>query len=274
MTAPQRRQLGVLESPNSTAQVGSSGAGGRRRDPVGASVPVPEGAVVGPGEAVGASATSARGRRSPSFTAGPPRRAVPRRRFLGGRCLPAAQHRLDRRDGHLDLAVVGLLGGDRLHRVAGHRQHPAEPRVPVLAGEADDLVGDAGDHRDADDARQDQLGPRGPAEEREGHDGHQRGDHEEARAAARVAAVVLADRGDLQRVAVLERVDGHVLGAVVGEGAPHLRRPSQQQQVAEQQAQAQRPLEGVERDRRVLGGEVRDGRGADAEDHRARRRRR
>ena len=49
----------------------------------------------------------------------------------------------------------------------------------------------------------------------------------------------------VERVVVLERVDGHVLGAVVLEDAPDLRRPADEQQVADEDGDPDEALDQV-----------------------------
>ncbi len=97
-----------------------------------------------------------------------------------------------------------------------------------------DLVADGGDDRDQDDARHDQPHRRQLADDGEGQDRDDQDDDQELGAAARMRGGVLAGRRDGQRVAGLEGVDRHVLGAVVLERAPHVRRPRHQQQIAEE----------------------------------------
>ena len=63
-----------------------------------------------------------------------------------------------------------------------------------------------------------------PADERERDDRQEDDDDQELGAAALVGGRVLADLVDGQRVAGLEGVDRHVLGAVVLEDAPDVRR--------------------------------------------------
>ena len=61
-------------------------------------------------------------------------------------------------------------------------------------------------------------------------------DDQELGAAARMGGRVLADALDRERLVVLQRVDRHVLGAVVLEDPPDVRRPRDQQQVAQEDA--------------------------------------
>ena len=74
-----------------------------------------------------------------------------------------------------------------------------------------------------------QVLARQQAEQQDAHDDEH---DQELGAAARMRGGVLADVLDGQRLLVLERVDGHVLRAVVLEHAPDLRRPADDQQVA------------------------------------------
>ena len=68
---------------------------------------------------------------------------------------------------------------------------------------------------------------------------------EELGAAALVGGRVLADLADGQRIAGLERVDRHVLGAVVLEDAPDVRRAPDEQQVAEEDRDPDQALDEV-----------------------------
>ena len=80
-------------------------------------------------------------------------------------------------------------------------------------------------------------------EEAEQQDAEDDEDDQELGAAARMRGRVLADVLDRQRLLVLERVDGHVLGAVVLEDAADLRRPADEQQVADEDGDPDEALE-------------------------------
>ena len=112
-------------------------------------------------------------------------------------------------------------------------------RVPPVTGSgAQDLVTDRRDDRDQHDPAADHDEGTLPADEREGDDGQGDDDDEKFRAAALVGGRVLADLVGGQRIARLERVDRHVLGAVVLEDTPDVRRERDQDQVAHEQPHA------------------------------------
>ena len=67
-------------------------------------------------------------------------------------------------------------------------------------------------------------------------------DDQELGAAALVRGGVVAYVLDVERILVLERVDGHVLGAVVLEGAPDLGRAADDEQVADEDHDANAAL--------------------------------
>ena len=73
-----------------------------------------------------------------------------------------------------------------------------------------------------------------PADQAEGHDREDHDDHQELGAAARVGRRVRPDRLGREWVAGLEGVDRHVLGAVVLEDAPDVRRATDDEQVADE----------------------------------------
>src|SRR5665647_2797127 len=122
---------------------------------------------------------------------------------------------LERRDGDLDLGVVRLLRGHPLQGEAGRHGDAHEDAALVAAGELDDLVADAGDERHEHDAAEDEPVPRRPLHDREHEDADDHDDEQEGGAAAQVQGLVLLDVADGELLAVLERVDAHVLGAVV-----------------------------------------------------------
>ena len=84
-----------------------------------------------------------------------------------------------------------------------------------------------------------------PPDQGERDDRQDDDDHEELGAAALVRRRVLADVTDGQRIAGLERMDRHVLGAVVLEDPPDVRRAPDQQQVAEEDHDPDQPLDEV-----------------------------
>ena len=93
----------------------------------------------------------------------------------------------------------------------------------MLAGEADELVGDAGDHRQQQDARRDQPVPRGPTEEREHEDRDDHHPQQEGRAAARVDEAVALHDLRLELLPRFVGVDRLVLGRVILEHASQVR---------------------------------------------------
>ena len=111
--------------------------------------------------------------------------------------------------------------------------------------EPQDLVADRGDDRDQQDPAGDHHDRRLPPDQAEREDRQRDHDDEELRAAARVRGRVLADRVGRQRVARLQGVDRHVLGAVVLEDAPDVRRPRDQRQVAEEDRDPDEALDDV-----------------------------
>ena len=84
-----------------------------------------------------------------------------------------------------------------------------------------------------------------PPDEAERDDREDDHDDEELRAAARMGGRVLADLVDDERVAGLQGMDRHVLGAVVLEHAPDVRGPRDQQQVAEEDRDPDQALDEV-----------------------------
>ena len=114
-----------------------------------------------------------------------------------------------------------------------------------LRPELEDLVADRGDDRDEQQAADDHHDRRLPADQRERDDREQDHDDEELGAAALVGGRVLADLVDGQRVAGLEGVDRHVLGAVVLEDAADVRRARDEHQVAEEDRDPDEALDEV-----------------------------
>src|SRR5437016_12344505 len=92
----------------------------------------------------------------------------------------------------------------------------------MLAGEADELVREAGDERQERDPLDDQPVPRGPPEEREHEDGDDHYPQQERGAAAGMDERVALYRLGLELLARLVRVDRLVLGAVILEDAPQV----------------------------------------------------
>ena len=148
---------------------------------------------------------------------------------------------LHRDDRDLDHVVGRLLGRDHLDEDARVHEHLDDRVLPVPRAELEDLVADRGDDRDQQDPADDHDERLLPADEAEREDRQEDDDDEELRAAALVGGRVLADLVDGQRVAGLEGVDRHVLGAVVLEHAPDVRRPGDQQQVAEEDRDPDEP---------------------------------
>ena len=126
------------------------------------------------------------------------------------------------------MSSVGSLGRDHLDQDPGPHDHLHDRVAAVPRAEAQDLVADGRDHRDQQDpAAATMTSGALPADEAEREDRQRDDDDQELRAAARVGRRVLADRLDVSGSSCLERVDRHVLGAVVLEDAPdvgHLRR--------------------------------------------------
>ena len=115
-----------------------------------------------------------------------------------------------------------------------------------MAGtEAQDLVADRRDHRDQQDAAADHDQRVLPADQREGDDRQQDDHDQELGTAALVGGRVLADLGDRERITGLEGVDRHVLGAVVLEDAADVGGAPDQDQVAEEDADPDQPLDEV-----------------------------
>ena len=157
----------------------------------------------------------------------------------------AAQRLLHRHDRDLDHVVGRLLGRDLLDQHARVEQHPHDRVGAMRAPEPQDLVADRGDDRDQQDPAADHHQRRLPADQAE-RDDRQEDDHDqELGAAALVGGRVLADLGRGQRVAGLERVDRHVLGAVVLEDPPDVRGARDQHQVAEEDRDPDQPLDEV-----------------------------
>ena len=115
--------------------------------------------------------------------------------------------------------------------------------MPELRPELEDLVADRGKHRDADEPAQDHDERLLLADQREREDRQQHKDHQELRPAAMVGRRVLADRVDREWVACLERVDRHVLGAVVLEHPVDVRRARDERQVGQEQSDLDHALE-------------------------------
>ena len=126
---------------------------------------------------------------------------------------------LERHDRDLDHVVGRLLGRDLLDQDPGPHDHLDDRVRAVARAEAEELVADRGDDRDQQDPAGDHDQRRLPADQAEGQDRQHDHHHQELRAAALVRGGVLADVLRAERVAGLERVDRHVLGAVVLEDA-------------------------------------------------------
>ena len=84
-----------------------------------------------------------------------------------------------------------------------------------------------------------------PADQGEREDRQEDHDDQELGAAALVGGRVLADLADGQRVAGLERVDRHVLGAVVLEHAADVRARGDEREVAEEDRDPDEALDEV-----------------------------
>ena len=117
---------------------------------------------------------------------------------------------------------VGSRVVSRWSHMPGREQRHQHAVVLVLAGEADQLVRDAGDQRQQQDPLRDQPVPARPAEEREDEDGEHHHPEQERGAAARVDERVALHDLRLELLAGLVRVDRLVLGGVVLEHAPQV----------------------------------------------------
>ena len=111
--------------------------------------------------------------------------------------------------------------------------------------EAQQLVADGGDDRDQQDPARDHDQRRLAADQAERQDREQDHHHQELRAAARVGGGVLADVLRAERLAGLEGVDRHVLGAVVLEHAVDVRRAADHEQVADEDHDPRQALDEV-----------------------------
>ena len=116
---------------------------------------------------------------------------------------------------------------------------------PVPRPPAEDLVADGGEDRDEDDPAHDidqriLLADQGEGDDREGDD-----DDQELGSAARMGGRVAPDVLGRQRIAGLERVDRHVLGAVVLEDALDVRRSGDHEEVAEEEGDLGEALDEV-----------------------------
>ena len=189
---------------------------------------------------------------APATGAGRPRRARGR---IGSRSngvepvrdgLAVGHERLLHRDDRdLDHVVGRLLRRDHLDEQARVEQDLDERVRAVARPELEDLVADRGDDRDEQDPAGDHDERRLPADEREREDRQEDDDDEELGAAALVGGRVLADLVDGQRVAGLEGVDRHVLGAVVLEDPADVRRPPDEHEVAEEDRDPDEALDEV-----------------------------
>ena len=104
--------------------------------------------------------------------------------------------------------------------------------------ELEDFVAHGSDDRDEQHPRPEQYQRRLASDQRKGQDRHDDHHDQEFRATARVGCGVLASRIDGERVAAFQGVDGHVLGTVVLEGAPHVAHSGHQQEVADEDGDA------------------------------------
>ena len=118
----------------------------------------------------------------------------------------------------------------------------------VPPGEADDLVAHAGDERDEDDAAEDEQVPGRAAHGREHEDRDHQHDEQERRAAAQVQGLVLLDVGHGELFSVLQRVDAHVLRAVVLEHAAQVLDLGDDGEVGEEDADAHEALDHPEQE--------------------------
>ena len=117
------------------------------------------------------------------------------------------------------MSSVGCLVVIFWTRIPGHMITRTTGLDRCRAPEPEQLVAHRGDHRDEQDPARDHDQRRLAADEAEHEDRQQDHDHQELGAAARMGGRVLADVLGVERVVVLERVDRHVLGAVVLEHA-------------------------------------------------------
>ncbi len=124
-----------------------------------------------------------------------------------------------RRDGDFDHRIVGRQGRDALQPDAWQEQPADPPLVPVAGAErriSYAIEAMTGMSRIRPTMLTSRLGPR-QAEQQDRQDDE---DDQELCAAARMSGRVVADVVYVERVFVLERVDGHVLRAVIAEDAP------------------------------------------------------
>ena len=187
----------------------------------------------------------------------PPMRARPRR---GGRYQHALRHGLrrglrdatthiHRGDRHLDLAGIGIGGGEALGQQAEPVQR--EAKAATARAPAQQLVGDGRGHRHEGDA-QSQVGHRAEAGERGQQQRVHRGqDDKEASPAAGVGRVEARHVGRRQPLASLGAGDGHVLRAVVAEDAPITRQAGDTHNVGRQQGALDQALGQALRQRRL-----------------------
>ena len=152
------------------------------------------------------------------------RLALERRAAVRDRLAVGHERLLHRHDRDLDHVVGRLLGGDLLDQDPGGHDRPDDRVRPVPGAEPEQLVADRGDDRDEQDPAGDHHDRRLPPDQAERDDRQGDDDDEELGPAARVGGRVLADLVGRQRVARLEGVDRHVLGAVVLEDALDVRR--------------------------------------------------
>ena len=126
---------------------------------------------------------------------------------------------LHRGDGHLDHAVVRLLGGQALGPQA-RRGEDAGEQVVVSAGILDALIGERHDDGQAENLEPDAHPDIVPGDQGGHQDGEQQHDDQKAGAAARVEAGILAHILHREGVACLVAGNGLVLGPVVLEHPP------------------------------------------------------
>ena len=102
----------------------------------------------------------------------------------------------------------------------------------MLRAPTEHLIGDGRDHGDEEDAPDDADQQALAGQQAEQDDAHQDEHDQELSAAAGMRRGIAPRVLDGQRQFVLERMDGHVLGAVVLEHPSDIRRPAHHQQVA------------------------------------------
>ena len=144
---------------------------------------------------------------------------------------------------------TSIWSSDGLRVVSRCSQRPGRQQchhvrvLLMLAGESDQLVGEAGDHRQHEDAARDQPVPGGLSEEREDEDRDHHHPEQERRAAAGVDEAETVDALGRQLLPGLVRVDRLVLGRVVLEEPPEVGQKRDQHEIRDEDADADQALD-------------------------------